>query len=810
MRTNIASAFIFSVLMVLTAGLSAAEPPSTANSGYAALRDQGDAKAKSGDVEGALTLWLQARDLTGDDVRLYQRIAKAAEALGRRQVGLDALSKIGELRPELKQNPEIIALRQKFEAMPAEKVAARAPAPLPPDKKRELTLLTAEAIVDDIRNAAKQGNADPIPHLVFEGLLEAAPVLMNVEERDPRVFYLAGQLALAGSDADLASYAMEGIERLDPNYLDNADHRRMVVALRRLGNEQTVQQVAQARAAAKPQPVNVTPASATRPTTLPADQMAVLRPVRLAMARACLHEATRDAAQIQNDNVRADTFINVTEGWLAANETRAALSTWKAGVGADHSQGFLRNMDHIPGDQCDRIAGGNVDRMLQMAVSVGNPDAILIHILGAAARANDIVRVDEMVRSRHDIAYTAAWQLINWDKDNRAAILVMRSYAPWLRGKSVYDLSVLAGMQIEAGDSNGANQTFAWAMQLAATGRDQGFDTIALLINDESKITAAISRIKNPAARNESLEGAADRMAYECKNIPAAKRFAAMIDEPLEQLEAHASIATALFDHGEKDAALRELQLANAALREVKSVIPPPHTSQINPREAAISTLVKLDVHLGDLRTAEELVVDIATPSVKSYAELEITKARLADVSLGPSRFTSAETQAASQPDDITIRRSWWEEIAKAYATVGDWPGAIRAAQSQPDDSDRGSVLGTIFDAAIDAHNVGAADRILAEMHGENDVPKSKLVEEQANLGDLKSARALVGSISDRGEFIRRDNSLEPISRSCVAHRDWDFLKDWEKSTTDPACRANLLAAAARELARNPVADVKN
>src|SRR5947209_1565077 len=96
-----------------------APTPPRPDATYGSLRDRGDAKARAGDLEGALALWLQARDVYADDVKLHQRLLKAADELQRRQVGLDALAKISQLDARMSERADVVLLRHRIEQIPS-------------------------------------------------------------------------------------------------------------------------------------------------------------------------------------------------------------------------------------------------------------------------------------------------------------------------------------------------------------------------------------------------------------------------------------------------------------------------------------------------------------------------------------------------------------------------------------------------------------------------------------------------------------------------------------------------------------------
>ncbi len=195
------------------------------------LLTAGDVLFQEGLFDRALPKYQEAQRLDPENLVVRLRLASVHAKLKNRAAGLEALEALLKARPELKNEPELAALRAELEQLPGPP-AGNVPAASSPSNGASAdaawvedqrfaaaNALAANAALKLVMEAAKadatkEAKAD-LAKRAREKLSEA---LADPEQSNIEVWYAAGWIADIQDDLALAAQAFEGIARCKPDY----------------------------------------------------------------------------------------------------------------------------------------------------------------------------------------------------------------------------------------------------------------------------------------------------------------------------------------------------------------------------------------------------------------------------------------------------------------------------------------------------------------------------------------------------------------------------------------------------------------
>jgi hypothetical protein len=606
---------------------------------------------------------------------------------------------------------------------------------------------------------------------------------------------------------------MEGIERLDPNYLVDADHRKLMVALERLGTEQKVQHVAQSRAAIKPR-APASSAGAKRPTSLPADQWAALKPVRFAIARACLVEAQKSGEMVVPPEQRAALIIEVAARWVDADAKPNAAIAWMSAATAINAYYDSKKEDdllHFPGifdagAVCASICGDDVERALEMTALLreGIPPRSNAYeeIACFAAESGRFGDMQKVVGTQPNPAvqtailiYTANRLAERNMRERMLTVLgeiypVLAKSDDWLR-QSLRVVELLKGADHEAA----ALKLLDWVFTVIATIQDAGWRDgayadagwAAAKIGDDAHTLAAVRKRSNRDRRAYDAGRWVHNLAV-AGNLIGARRLAEEIDSPEMKALSHVWLAQVCGKRG--DRAQYEIERAEAT-RLI------PLIGDKDAQARAYEQLTRSMIEGGDLDGAEELAASIAVPKEKWEGLLAVTEARLNQPGASPKAFAIALEKARGVTDPAS-QAEWIKAITqariKAAIAARDWVAARAAASTLPVKGGQAEMQQMIYAAAIEAHALGQARAILNESGG---TPGAGFVKVVLSDGDLIAAKEMTDSISDTME---RAEASREIAVECAVIGEWALVKECLGEIEKPAARCRALCDFAESL----------
>lgn len=191
------------------------------------LREIGDQAVERGDPYAALDAYRRAEEKAPNDPGLQYRIAVAAADAQQGDVGLAAIDRLTELSPDAREDAEVADLRKRLQSMPQKG----------PKRRAQL-----DAIAEILFDYRRVDHAPTKSHLAKQARTLLSPLISEGTDNF-EVWRLAGYIAVARQNDNLAAFAFEAINRLRPHYREDPHLNRLMRQLARMPIAQRVRDI---------------------------------------------------------------------------------------------------------------------------------------------------------------------------------------------------------------------------------------------------------------------------------------------------------------------------------------------------------------------------------------------------------------------------------------------------------------------------------------------------------------------------------------------------------------------------------------